>query len=175
MKIFDSLSFGSNFLEYLSKREFRKKDVYSSEIQIKRINEKEDYAGYADQNNSFISDILFTKTILKDMKPFISDSFVKLMLSMAENDFSKGKKLREQEEMKSVVIPGTKGQKVLEFCALRLKEWKRQAYILIGVGESLQWNYHGNSLSHKNGFAQKARQRQKYYDSIYRTALLLAQ
>lgn len=174
MKIFDSLSMGSNFLEYLSKQGIKGNACFSG-IRIKKISRKEDYVGYTAQRNRLTFDILFTKTILKNMKPFISPSFIKLMLSMAENDFPLGKNFRQHKHMKSLIIPGTRGQKVLEFCTIKLEEWKRQAHILIEVGESSQWDFHGNSRSSKNGFAQKASQRQKYYEPIYKAGLVLAQ
>ena len=100
-----------------------------------------------------------------------SDDFVRLLLEMIHNDFTPGKRLRQQGEMKSVVIPGNRKQKVLLFSTLEAQEFMRQAHVLIGVGKASEWNSHGKAWSSRNDFAGKASQRQKYYAPIYRKAL----
>jgi hypothetical protein len=172
MQIFDKFSQGIAFLKYLAQCRFSKKVPSCDEAMLKivAINDN-DYAGYSRRSAFVINDLLFTRTFLKQMYEFLSPALVRLLVAISIDDFSAGKRLREQGNMKSVLMPNTNQRKVLTFCPVYLEEWSQRAYILASIGEADNWNSHKKSLSHKNDFRQKAYYYQYYYESVYREAL----
>ena len=70
IKVFDEPSKGTNFLYFLSNNKFSKEQY--EKLLIKRISPEEDYIGYTTRNKNALHDLLFTKTILKEMGKFIN-------------------------------------------------------------------------------------------------------
>lgn len=164
-------SAGKKLLNCLAKGKLKKKKI-DTPISIKEFSEN-NYLGYSKREGILINNnLLLTKTFLKQIKNFINTSTIRLFINLAEGDLNSAKRHRIQGKMQSVLIPGTNQQKVLLFCDLLTKKYtKEPAYIFIGIGDAMNWNYHGKSKAHKNKFDEKARNRQNYYYPIYSQGL----
>lgn len=158
------------FLKYLTSN-CRKNKHYDSDLRIIAINAR-DLLGDARRKRGLSCDILFTRTAIKHMKQFISKPFSKLILSLAHDDLSAGKRLRRQGQMHSVLVPNTRQQKVLTFCPLT-SDRDRKAYIITNIDEAYNWNSHGRNRSRRNAFSKKANDRCRYYRPLYQQALQL--
>lgn len=168
MYVFDKMSLSQDFLNYLASGKFcqKRRAVYDDRLKIMAVSEN-DYLGYTPSRTKFANDLLFTRTFLKQLPDFLTPSLIHVLCDISANEFTHAKRFREVGNMKSVLVPGSHQQKVLQFCPASLPNSDRQAYILTDIGDADNWNSHRQSLSHKNDFRKKASNQQQYYKATY--------
>jgi hypothetical protein len=172
MKIFDKFTKGVDLLTCLAEGKWKKQAAKWTALDLKvaALTEK-DYLGYAKKSTRLIHDLLFTRTFLKEIRDLISPALIRVLCAIAAHEFNIGKRFREQGEMKSLLVPNTHQQKVLEFCPIQVAESGQSGYILLDINDSIHWNYHGKIWALKEEFARTVYAWQRDYEPIYQKGL----